>query len=118
MADAAEEVKVPTPLHNIPDNAHIRILTPDSNGGAQYGVEYKWVDENGQTIRFRAHGPDGTAPPGSNAASGPTYRVQVGARYMDQDSNLYHRNVHNPASPHYNPDAANKTHIPFTLFKW
>ncbi|MFD5339478.1 polymorphic toxin type 30 domain-containing protein [Streptomyces hawaiiensis] len=27
--------------------------------------------------------------------------------------NLYHRQVHNPNSPHYNPDAAHATHIPW-----
>ena len=64
-------------------------------------------------MRFRAHGPDSTAPAGSNAACGPTYRVQVGKQYMDVDGNLYPRNVHNPASPHYDPAAANATHIPF-----
>ncbi len=104
---------MPPPLRNIPADAQVRILKPDPAGGAQYGVEYKWVNEQGQTVRFRAHGPDGTAPAGSNAATGPTYRVQVGKQYMDVDGNLYPRNVHNPNSPHYDPAAANATHIPF-----
>jgi hypothetical protein len=100
-------------LPNIPKNAKMRVLKPDPKGGAQYGVEYKWTNADGQTVRFRAHGPDATAPAGSNAASGPTYRLQVGNRYMDAQGNLHPRNVHNPNSPHYNPDAANATHIPF-----
>lgn len=28
-------------------------------------------------------------------------------------ADLYPRNVHNPASPNYDPDAANATHIPW-----
>lgn len=111
----APKGKVPPPLRNIPENAKVRVLKPDPNGGAQYGVEYKWVNQQGQTVRFRVHGPDATAPAGSNAARGPTYRVQVGSKYMDVDGNLYPRNVHNPKSPHYDPAAANKTHIPFEM---
>jgi hypothetical protein len=101
------------PMDIVPDNASVRELTPHPNGGSQYGLEFKWVDESGVTMRMRIHGPDGTAPPGSNSASGETYRVQHGARYQDEAGNLYHKNVHNPNSPHYNPDAANATHIPW-----
>jgi hypothetical protein len=103
----------PAPIRNIPPNAQVRALKPDPNGGAQWGVEYKWVNAEGQTVRFRIHGPDGTAPAGSNAANGVTYRVQVGGRYMDATGNLYKRGVHNPQSPYYDPDAANATHIPW-----
>ncbi len=91
----------------------MRVLTPDPGGGVQYGVEYKWINEQGQTVRFRVHGPDATAPAGSNAALGETYRVQVGGRYMDAQGNLYPRGVHNPKSPSYDPTAANATHIPW-----
>ncbi|MEU6663541.1 hypothetical protein [Streptomyces sp. NPDC046821] len=28
---------------------------------------------------------------------------------------MYHRNVHNPNSQHYNPDAADSTHIPWRI---
>ena len=34
----------------------VRVLAPSENGGAQHGVEYKWVDENGVTNRFRVQG--------------------------------------------------------------
>lgn len=98
------------PLDLVPDDAHERELTPHPGQGAQYGVEYKWV-QDGQTIRVRVHGPDGTAPDGSNAASGVTYRVQIGQRYLDQNGNLYPSQVHNPRSPNYNPEAADDTHI-------
>lgn len=98
---APQTPRVPSPLENIPENAQVRVLKPDPNGGAQYGVEYKWVNEQGKTVRFRAHGPDGTAPPGSNAATGETYRVQVGSRYLDADGTLYPQGVHNPKSPNY-----------------
>lgn len=114
ISNMVRDEKLPSPLRKIPATSEKRIIKPDPNGGVQYGIEYKWVDDNGQTVRFRAHGPDGTAPAGSNAAIGPTYRVQVGNRYMDVNGNLYPRNVHNSNSPHYDPAAANATHIPFT----
>ncbi|NNH72970.1 hypothetical protein HLB23_24440 [Nocardia uniformis] len=101
------------PLAAVPEGASVRTLRPDPNGGAQVGVEFKWLNENGQTVRLRAHGPDGTAPPGSNAASGPTYRIQIGGRYLDAEGALYPRGVHNPNSPNYDPAAANSTHIPW-----
>jgi hypothetical protein len=101
------------PMSIVPDNASIRELTPHPNGGSQYGLEYKWTNEAGQTVRMRIHGPDGTAPAGSNSAMGETYRVQIGARYQDEAGNLYHKNVHKEASPYYDPSAANKTHIPW-----
>lgn len=100
------------PMDLVPPGANRRTLRPDPAGGAQDGVEYKWT-QDGQTIRMRGHGPDGTAPPGSNAASGDTYRVQVGGRYMDTNGNLHPRGVHNPDSPNYDPAAANETHIPW-----
>ncbi|AVH22122.1 polymorphic toxin type 30 domain-containing protein [Nocardia cyriacigeorgica] len=101
------------PMRVVPDHASVRQLTPDSNGGAQYGLEFKWVDSEGRTVRLRIHGPDGTAPPGSNAAEGDTYRIQFGGRYQDASGQLYPRNVHNPNSPHYDAEAANNTHIPW-----
>lgn len=92
----------------------MRVLTPDANGGAQKGVEYKWKDpETGNTARLRVHDKDGTAPAGSNAANGDVYRVVIGGKYQDEAGVLYHRQVHNPNSPHYDPDAANGTHIPW-----
>jgi hypothetical protein len=100
------------PMSIVPDNAKVRELTPVPNG-AQYGLEFKWTNDDGQTVRLRIHGPDGTAPPGSNAASGDTFRVQIGGQYQDIDGNLYPRNVHNPNSPYYDPTAANATHIPW-----
>ncbi|MGK5531096.1 polymorphic toxin type 30 domain-containing protein [Streptomyces sp. URMC 129] len=101
------------PMEVVPDNAQIRELTPHPNGGSQYGLEFKWVDSQGRTVRLRAHGPDGTAPAGSNSATGETYRIQFGQRYQDEVGNLYPSGVHNPASPNYNPSAANDTHIPW-----
>ncbi|WP_443333108.1 polymorphic toxin type 30 domain-containing protein [Streptomyces sp. SS] len=102
------------PLDVVPEGAEMRQLTPDSNGGAQKGVEYKWTDPvTGNTARLRVHDADGTAPPGSNAANGDVYRISIGGRYQDEAGTLYHRNVHKPASPHYDPDAANDTHIPW-----
>jgi Bacterial toxin 30 len=109
----AKAAPVSSPLDMVPEGASRRVLAPDPNGGAQEGVEFKWINEQGQTVRLRIHGPDGTAPAGSNAAEGPLYRVQVGGRYTDAEGNLYPRGVHNPNSPHYDPEAANATHIPW-----
>ncbi|MFF8901939.1 putative T7SS-secreted protein [Streptomyces lydicus] len=102
------------PLDIVPPEAHVRQLTPDPNGGAQKGVEYKWTDpETGNVVRMRVHDADGRAPAGSNAANGDIYRISIGGKYQDEAGTLYHRQVHNPNSPHYNPDAANGTHIPW-----
>ncbi|WP_333769431.1 polymorphic toxin type 30 domain-containing protein [Streptomyces sp. IBSBF 2435] len=101
------------PMSIVPDDAKIRELTPHSGGGSQYGLEYSWKNDAGQTVRLRIHGPDGTAPVGSNSASGETYRIQIGRQYQDEAGNLYHHQSHNPNSPNYNPNAANATHIPW-----
>jgi hypothetical protein len=99
------------PLAMVPTGASRRGLTP--SGGVTDGVEFKWLHPNGHTVRLRAHGPDTLAPPGSNAATGPIYRVQIGKRYADADGNLYPQGVSNPKSPYYDPAAANATHIPW-----
>src|SRR5690606_20653405 len=97
----------------VPRYVQSRQLRPDPSGGAQYGVEFKWKDKDGKTVRWRIHGPDSNAPPGSNAASGDIHRVQVGGRYMDETGTLHPRGVHNPNSPNYDPKAANATHMPW-----
>ncbi|MET3986658.1 putative T7SS-secreted protein [Streptomyces sp. PvR034] len=100
------------PLDIVPEDATVRTLTPDPNGGAQKGVEYKWMDDvTGNTVRLRIHDADTTAPAGSNAASGDIYRISIGGRYQDESGTLHHRQVHNPRSEHHNPAAANDTHI-------
>ncbi|OXY94362.1 type IV secretion protein Rhs [Streptomyces diastatochromogenes] len=114
IKDGGWDLRNHNPLDIIPDDAEMRVLKPDPNGGAQKGVEYKWKDpETGNTVRLRVHDKDGTAPAGSNAANGDVYRISIGGKYQDEAGNLYHRQVHNPNSPHYNPDAANGTHIPW-----
>ncbi|WP_431983342.1 putative T7SS-secreted protein [Streptomyces qinglanensis] len=114
IPDGGWNLRDKNPLDIVPPNAEMRHLTPDPNGGAQVGVEYKWPDpETGKTARLRVHGPDGNAPAGSHAAQGDIYRAQIGNQYQDIDGNLYHRNVHKEASPHYNAEAANSTHIPW-----
>ncbi|OLZ68345.1 hypothetical protein AVW11_12735 [Streptomyces amritsarensis] len=65
----------------VPDDAGVRELTPHSNGGSQYGLEFTWKNNAMKTVRLRIRGPDGTAPPGSNSATGETYRVQIGRQY-------------------------------------
>ncbi|MEV5613641.1 putative T7SS-secreted protein [Streptomyces sp. NPDC052225] len=116
VKDGGWDVRGHSPLSIIPDDAEMRVLKPDPNGGAQNGVEYKWKDpETGNTVRLRVHDADGNAPAGSNAANGDVYRISIGGKYQDEAGNLYHRNVHNPNSPHHDPDAANSTHIPWRI---
>ena len=99
-------------VRNIPESSTVRKLTPAS-GGSQVGLEYKWVDEAGVTNRLRMHDPDPSAGIGSNSAEGWTARWQVGKGYYDPiEATVRHPNVHNPASPFYDPAAANNTHIP------
>jgi hypothetical protein len=99
-------------LSRIPEGATMRRLTP-VEGGSQVGVEYKWVDKNGITNRLRIHDPDLSAPAGSNAREGWIVRYQVGGKYYDPKTGGFQpRNHHKPESPHYNPEAANDTHIP------
>ncbi|WP_353962537.1 MULTISPECIES: polymorphic toxin type 30 domain-containing protein [unclassified Streptomyces] len=87
---------------------------PGPDGRPQVGVNYKWTDpETGNTARLRVHEADGKAPEGSNSASGDIYRISVAGRYQDESGTLYHREVSNPNSPHYDPAAANATHIPW-----
>lgn len=99
------------PLADVPDDAERRELTPTDD--IAQGVEYKWTNENGQTVRHRVHTSDRSAPPGSNAAEGPVYRRQVGGRYVGPDGKLYPRGAFNPDSPNYDPEASNATHIPW-----
>lgn len=81
-------------------------------GKVTEGIEYRWV-QDGQTIRVRIHGPDLSAPPGSNASNGWIVRVQKGRRYLDPDTGKFlSPGISNPKSPHYNEDLANRTHIP------
>ena len=88
-------------------------LDPSQAGGAQHGVEFVFDNADGVTTRIRIHGPDGTAPPGSNAATGDVMRIQVGGRYMDASGNLHPRGVTNPRSPYYDEVLANEFHIPW-----
>jgi hypothetical protein len=89
-------------------------------GGAEKGIKYRWTDPNGDVYNVRAHGPDPSAPAGSNAADGWIYRVEVrfGGQgktfYMDSSGNFHPQNVMKPSSPMYNESIANDTHIPFT----
>lgn len=77
--DGRSGVSTPfNPISMVPEGAQMRDLYPIP-GRVEVGVEYKWVNDDGKTVRLRIHGPDGSAPEGSNSANGPTYRVQVGS---------------------------------------
>ncbi|WP_143765406.1 polymorphic toxin type 30 domain-containing protein [Catenulispora acidiphila] len=110
------------PSELVPPYARQRPWTPAAPGqGAEDGVEWIWKerdangDEIGPTIRLRVHSADPTAPAGSNAANGPIYRIQHGAKYQDADGNLHPQGIHNKDSPNYDEDAINDTHIPWPL---
>jgi hypothetical protein len=99
-------------LKRIPKNAVKRILTPQE-GKVTEGVEYKWTDSEGKIWRLRIHGPDSSAPEGSNSKTGWVFRVQYANKYyMDSNGNFHLENVTNPRSPMYNESIANDTHIP------
>jgi hypothetical protein len=104
---------LPAKAPKIPEGASRRELHPIP-GAVQEGAEFKWVDPaGGSTWRVRIHGPDPSAPPGSNAATGWVARIQKGKHYMDSSGTFHPPGIHNPASPHYNPKAINDTHIPY-----
>ena len=110
------------PSELVPPYARQRPWTPAAPGqGAEHGTEWVWKErdadgnEIGPTIRLRIHSADPTAPAGSNAANGPIFRIQHGAKYQDADGNLYPQGIHNPDSPNYSEDAINDTHIPWPL---
>lgn len=98
-------------LNRIPTEANVRPLHPIS-GAVTEGYEYSWKDGSGQTWRVRIHGPDASAPSGSNAQQGWIVRVQKGTQYMDNSGNFHPRGIHNEKSPNYNPASINDTHIP------
>lgn len=98
-------------LSRIPENATRRELTP-IEGKVMEGFEYKWV-QDGKTMRVRVHGPDASAPAGSNAANGWIVRVQEGKKYYDPVTGEFQPpGISNVDSPFYNEDIANRTHIP------
>ncbi|MGW7096640.1 polymorphic toxin type 30 domain-containing protein [Streptomyces sp. NPDC054874] len=41
----------------VPDHAEVRGLTPDPDGGAQYGLEHIWRDSEDRRVRLRIHAP-------------------------------------------------------------
>lgn len=83
--------------------------------GSKDGVNYKWQTESGQPVRFRAHSADRNPnlPENSNSRNGPTYRVQVGQRYVGKSGDVHPKNAHDPNSSNYDPGSANDTHIPW-----
>ncbi|MGW6542379.1 polymorphic toxin type 30 domain-containing protein [Streptomyces massasporeus] len=93
--------------------AHTGRSTRNGAVGRDPEPAWQWEDpETGNMGRLRVHDKGGTAPVGSNAASRDIDRISIGGKYQDDVGNLYQRQVHNPNSPHYNPDAAHATHIP------
>lgn len=99
-------------LSRIPSNATRRELIP-IKGKVEQGFEYKWVDpQSGQTWRVRVHGPDPSAPAGSNAINGWIVRVQKGKQYMDHNGTFHPPGISKPDSPFYNETLINDTHIP------
>ncbi|WP_314728261.1 polymorphic toxin type 30 domain-containing protein [Bacillus sp. Marseille-Q3570] len=100
----------------IPEDAE-QLPWKEIPGGAAEGEKYRWTDQSGNVWNTRAHGPDPSAPEGSNAANGWIYRVEVktpsGKWTMDSHGNFHKKNVFNPKSPHYSESIANDSHIPF-----
>jgi hypothetical protein len=97
-------------LDAIPQEAKARTLTPQP-GKVQEGIEYKWK-ENERQIIVRIHGPDPSAPRGSNANQSWVVRVRKAGKNMDSNGNFHPDGIWNPRSPHNNEALANDTHIP------
>lgn len=98
-------------LSRIPKDATRRELTP-VEGKVTEGFEYKWT-EDGKTMRVRIHGPDASAPVGSNALNNWVVRVQQGKKYLDPGTGKFQPpGITNISSPYYNEELANRTHIP------
>ncbi|WP_243521877.1 polymorphic toxin type 30 domain-containing protein [Bacillus pseudomycoides] len=99
-------------LSRIPKDAPKRDLSPQP-GKVTEGFEYKWEAPDGSTMRVRVHGPDASAPAGSNAANGWIVRVQKGKKYFDPISGEFQPpGIVKPNSSHYNEGLANSTYIP------
>ncbi|WP_233422710.1 polymorphic toxin type 30 domain-containing protein, partial [Citrobacter sedlakii] len=94
--------------------------------GHNYPMNFKEKFTAGNyKYEVRAHDVNPNAPPGSNSANGPIYRVGrsqsgtnpatnqgYGWEYGSHDGNWHHTSTLKPNSPNYNPGAANDTHIP------
>lgn len=104
--------RLPPGAPQIPAGAQIRDLRPSQIGGVQRGVEFIFRNGDGARVRVWIHGSDGTAPPGSNAATGDVLRLQVGGRYMDSSGSLHPSGIYKPNSPYYDKALDNDIHIP------
>lgn len=99
-------------LSRIPKDANKRVLTPQP-GKVTEGFEYTWKASDGTKMTVRVHGPDASAPAGSNSANGWIVRVQKGKKYLDPVSGEFQPpGISRPNSEFYNEDLINSTHIP------
>lgn len=99
-------------VSRIPADTVIEHWEPEL-GRIEEGMNFKFKDVNGKTVIIRMHEADPLAPAGSNAANGWVLRVRIGGKYMDATGKLYTQNaLSNPASSNFDPQGANKTHIP------
>lgn len=99
-------------LSRIPKDANKRVLTPQP-GKVTEGFEYTWKASDGTKMTVRVHGPDASAPSGSNAANGWIARVQKGKKYLDPVSGEFQPSgISRPNSEFYNEGIINSTHIP------
>ncbi|EUJ33966.1 hypothetical protein MFLO_02090, partial [Listeria floridensis FSL S10-1187] len=99
-------------LSRIPKDANKRVLTPQP-GKVTEGFEYTWKASDGTKMTVRVHGPDASAPAGSNSADGWIVRVQKGKKYLDPVAGEFQPpGISRPNSEFYNEDLINSTHIP------
>ncbi|MBC1573434.1 hypothetical protein HCJ57_11155 [Listeria booriae] len=99
-------------LSRIPKDANKRLLTPQP-GKVTEGFEYTWKSSDGTKMTVRVHGPDPSAPVGSNAANGWVVRVQQGKKYLDPISGDFQPpGISRPNSEFYSEELINSTHIP------
>lgn len=102
---------IPQLVARVPKNA-VRAPWAKVTNGAEKGIKFQWSDASGKKWELRIHGPDPSAPAGSNASQGWVYRLSEGNKYRLPDGKIVHKNAHKPTSPNYAPDKCNESHIP------
>jgi Flp pilus assembly pilin Flp len=98
-------------LNQIPEGTP-NTWNPNAPAGGGYtgpGFRYEWTGADGTKYKVWGHGANPNAPPGSNAANGPTVRVQINNRFATTKGETV-RNV-DGKSP-VGEANANDSHIP------
>lgn len=98
-------------INRVPKNANNPEFTSTNN--IKTGNKFNWTNSDGSKGFMEAHSADSKAPAGSNASNGWITRIKQGNNYFDpQTGKFMPRQAFKPNSPSFDPDLANRTHIP------